>query len=209
MIRLARRARHHRAKRDAVDEAHHARITLEVQVVERDDASAGVGERQRMLEVRELRSGPAKKAWQRDGHPHLLEARGQDDRLDAVRHELGMARYCGEVEVGRSRRKLAQQVDDVRLLPGPAAPEDIGVDQDHAIASSYTAIVACETSAQLATRRGVGATAREIASLIADTSVGSTRTASSPASSAIGDPAVVTMGHPHASASATGMPKPS
>ncbi len=69
------------------------------------------------------------------GHPRLLEARRQLDRLDAGRDEVGAARDGGEAQVGREPRQLAQQVRDVGLVAGALAAEHVGVDQDHASSS--------------------------------------------------------------------------
>ena len=89
-----------------------------------------------MLEVSEIRPDAAKEPRERDGHPRLLQPRGQMKRLDSLRDEVGPAGDGGEPEVGRRGRQLAQEVRDVRLVPGPLAAQDVGVDRaDHATSS--------------------------------------------------------------------------
>jgi hypothetical protein len=52
-------ARHDRPERQAVGDAHHTGIVLEVQIVQGDDRSTAPTQRQRMLEVGELGLQPA------------------------------------------------------------------------------------------------------------------------------------------------------
>ena len=107
------------------------RVALEVQVVQRQHARAVPAERQRVLEVRELGPEAAQQPRQRPGHPRLLEARGQLDRLDALRHEVGTPRHGGEREVGRDERAAARSrlstyvSSPVRLRPSTSASTTI------------------------------------------------------------------------------------
>jgi hypothetical protein len=66
-----------------------------------------------------------------------LGARGELDRLDAVRDELRLAGDGGEAKVRGGGGKCAQEVPNVRLVAGSLAAEDVGVEQDvdHAAAS--------------------------------------------------------------------------
>ena len=62
-----------------------------------------------------------------------------------------MSSHGHEPEVARHRGQLAQEVRDVRSVPGALAAEDVGVDQHqrrHAT-SRYTAAVASATRSQL------------------------------------------------------------
>ena len=63
------------------------------------------------------------------------EPRLELDRLDAVGHELRMARDGREPKVGRDRGELAQQIEHVGLLTRPVAAEHVGVEDDHASSS--------------------------------------------------------------------------
>ena len=111
-------------------------VALEVQVVQRHDGSAVVAERKRVLEMGDRRDADRRS---RRGSVHAMrsscERAAQLDRLDAVGDELGMARDRGEPQVGGDARAAAQQVQDVRLLAGAAAAEDVGVDGDEREAS--------------------------------------------------------------------------
>ena len=88
-----------------------------------------------MLEVGELRPPLPQQPRQRPCHPQLLRPRRECDGLDPVRHELGVPRHGREREVGRDRRQMPEEVQNVGLVPGAVATEDVGVDQDHATSS--------------------------------------------------------------------------
>ena len=116
--------------------------------------------------------------------------------------------------------KAAQEVLDVGLVARALAPEHIGVDdhQGRHASSRYTDAVASaaerhENAAARAGPRRASSSPRLIASpmpaAIDSASVGSTSTAAPSATSAIAVPLLVTTGAPHASASSTGIPKPS
>jgi hypothetical protein len=128
-------ARDRPPERRAVEPAHRARVALEREVVDGDDGAALPPERDRVLEVRELRPEPAEQARQRPRHAQLLRARGKRDRRHARGDEPGVARDRAELELGHRRRQLAQQVRDVRLVPGARAPEHVGVEDDQASSS--------------------------------------------------------------------------
>src|SRR5262249_2915318 len=53
------------------------------------------------------------------------------ERLDALRDEVGSPRDRREVQVGRGRRQLPQEVRDVRLVTCALAAQDVRVDDDH------------------------------------------------------------------------------
>ena len=93
-----------------------------------------------MLEVRERGPEAAEQARHRPGHPQLLRAGAELDRLDTPGDELGVARDRGEAElVAGERGQPAEQVLDVGLVAGALPAEDVGVDDDerrHAAASS-------------------------------------------------------------------------
>ncbi len=59
----------------------------------------------------------------------------QKDRLDAVGHELGVARHRREAQVGRGERERAQKIRHVGLVAGALAAEHVGVEEDHATSS--------------------------------------------------------------------------
>jgi hypothetical protein len=103
--------------------------------VDGDDRRRGRAERERVLEVRERRPQAAQEPGHRPRHPQLLAPRGQVERLDAVRHELGVAGERDEPEVTGLAPELAEQVRDVRLVARPAPAEDVGVDRDHTSSS--------------------------------------------------------------------------
>ena len=62
----------------------------------------------------------------------------KDSDATALPHELGVTRDRREPETrfGRRRRQRAQEVPDVALVPRPAAPEHVRVDDDQSHASS-------------------------------------------------------------------------
>ena len=91
-------------EREAVEQPHRAARRLEGEIVHGHDGRAAEPERKRMLEVSEIRPDAAKEPRERDGHPRLLEPRGQMKRLDSLRDEVGPARDRGEPEVGRRGR---------------------------------------------------------------------------------------------------------
>jgi hypothetical protein len=130
-----RRARDDDAKDETVEPAHRSGVGLEREVVQRDDAATVPAQRERMLEVRERGAETAEQSRQRPCHPHLLQRRREANRLDAVGHELRMARHGREAKVGRHTRKQAEQVRDVRLVAGARPAEHVGVDHDHASSS--------------------------------------------------------------------------
>jgi hypothetical protein len=90
-----------------------------------------------MLEVRDARAEAAEQPRKRPTHPPLLGAGRQLDRLDAVGDELRVPRHRGEAEVGGGPGEGPEQVQDVRLVAGPLAPEDVGIHEhvDHLAAS--------------------------------------------------------------------------
>ena len=100
--------------------------------MDRDNRGARAPQRQGVLEVDEgwaqLRQG----ARHRPRHPQLLEARWHVHRLDAVRDEVRPARERGEAKAGRGSGQVTQEVEDVRLVAGAPATEDVGVDDDEA-----------------------------------------------------------------------------
>ena len=85
-------------------------------------------------------------------HPQLLRLRGQLDRLDSLRNELGMTSDGGDPQarLGRERCERAQEVEDVRLVAGAAAAEHVGVDDDERLhaSSRQTASTASATARQ-------------------------------------------------------------
>ena len=93
-------------------------------------AGHGTAERQRVLEVRERRAQPVERTRHGPRHPQLLRARRERNRLDAVGHEVGTPRQRREPEIASGSRELAQQVLDVRLVPGALAAEDVRVEHD-------------------------------------------------------------------------------
>ena len=85
-----------------------------------------------MLEVRERRAEPAQQARQPPGHADLL-APGAE--LDRPRCPRGTSRGAGSTAANRSPAagrpgQRAEQVLDVGLVPGTAAAEHVGVDDD-------------------------------------------------------------------------------
>ena len=82
-----------------------------------------------MDEVRQRGPEPAEHARYADRHAELLRARTQDDRLDAVRHERGIARERSDAKVGCRLRQCAQELLDVRLVARPVTAEHVGVDE--------------------------------------------------------------------------------
>ena len=125
-----------------------------------------------------------------------------------------------EAEVTAERGQAAQEVLDVRLVAGPLAAENVGVDHDergHA-ASSYTARVSAAACSQVNLPGALEAERNELVpprDRLLDPSsdrsgiVGSTSTAAPPATSSVAPPRLVTTGVPQAIASSTGIPKPS
>ena len=101
-----------------------------MQVVQRHNGSAVVAERKGVLKVSPGGAQPPQQTGKRPGHAQFLRARGQLDRLDALRNELGVASDRGDPQVGGDVWQQAQQVQDVRLLTRPAAAEDVGIDGD-------------------------------------------------------------------------------
>ena len=137
VVGASRRARYDRLEREAVEQCHRGRVTLEVEVVEGDDGAPPPAEWKCVLEVREAGAQRAQEARQRPGHSRLLQAGRQLDRVDARRHSRGVARDGGETEVGRDTRQLAQEVLDVRLLAGPVPAEYVRVDHDEIARSGH------------------------------------------------------------------------
>lgn len=84
-----------------------------------------------MLEVSKRRPDPAEQARKGPGHPELLRASGERKRINAVRHELGMPGDRGEAQLAAGHSgKCPEQVLDVRLVAGPLAAENVGIDDD-------------------------------------------------------------------------------
>jgi len=69
-------------------------------------------------------------ARQPPGHAQLLHAPRQQDRLDAVGHQIRPAGDGGDPEILGSCRKRPQELLDVRLVACPLTAEDVRVDQD-------------------------------------------------------------------------------
>src|SRR5439155_7748271 len=134
---------------------------FKVQVVDRDDCDALKAERKRVLEVREVGPEAAKEPRERPRHADFLRPGGKRDRLDSCGNEVGPAGDRGEAHVRRDARQLLQEVPEIRLLPGPVAPENVCVEDDHATAS-YTPTVRRATSGHPANRRGACRATRAI-----------------------------------------------
>ena len=80
--------------------------------------------------MRQRRPHAAEQRRDRARHPQLLALRGELQRLDAGRHELGAPRDRSETKVvgdGGQRRK---ELFDVRLVTGPVPAEHVGIDHD-------------------------------------------------------------------------------
>ena len=88
-----------------------------------------------MLEVRQVRPKAAEQPRPRPRHPKLLRMSREENRLDTLGHEIRMPGHGGEPQIGSRARELAEQVQDIRLLSRPVAPENIGVDDDHTSSS--------------------------------------------------------------------------
>jgi hypothetical protein len=63
-------------------------------------------------------------------HPCDLAPSRQDDLLDPLGDETGEAGDGGHALLVGERHELSEQIRHVRLVSGPAAAEDIGVDHD-------------------------------------------------------------------------------
>ena len=126
--------------------------------MDRDHGRTRATERQRVLRVHERGTELPQQTRQREGHPELLDARGELHGLDSLGHEVGAPRHGGNSDPGRSgeRGKLAEEVANVGLVTGPPAAEDVGVDDDerraHPMARSYEATAASAARAQVKSR---------------------------------------------------------
>src|SRR5262249_49499685 len=117
------------------------------------------------------------------------------------------------------RPELAEQIEDIRFVPGPLSPQNVGIECDDLHATSFhSSTSASAARPQVKSRAraipaGPSSSRREIASsmpaAMSATSSASTTTAAPPATSSIDVPREVTTGVPHAIASSTGSPKPS
>jgi hypothetical protein len=137
-VGAADRARHHRPEDEPVPPAHQLRVPLERQVVDRHNRGAGAAGRDDVLKVCESRSEAPKQSWQPQAHPDHLAAGLEADRLDAVRHELRMARHRGEPQAVVEVCELREQRRHVAFVSGPLPAKDVGVedDVDHHAATS-------------------------------------------------------------------------
>ena len=89
-----------------------------------------------MLEVRKRGTQPVERTRHGPGHPQLLRACREPDRLDAIGHEVGTPRQRRKPEIGSRSRELPQKVLDVRLVPGALAAEDVRVEHDEGHAAT-------------------------------------------------------------------------
>ncbi len=95
-----------------------------------DEGRAAKARRQRVLEVDERRPQAAQRAWDAAGHPDDLAPGLQAQWLDTRGHELRRARERDKTKSRVEPTELAEEVLDVRLVPGPPPPEHVGVDDD-------------------------------------------------------------------------------
>ena len=128
-----RRPWHDELEDRALARSHRRRVALEGEILHGEHSRAREPRRDRVHEVREARPEAPQQARHRPQHAQLLHLRVELDRADAVGHEVGPACDGREIEVAR---QCAQQLAHVRLVAGATAPEEVGVDDDHA-ASSY------------------------------------------------------------------------
>ena len=170
--------------------------------MDRDDSGARAAERQRVLRVHEVGTEPAKQPRQRPGHPQLLTRGRELDRLDPRRDELGVSRHGGDAQPGGLRRlgERSQHVEDVGLVAGTAAAENIRIDDDERGAHASSRQSASTRSAELdqpnacarSSPSSRSSSRRESASAIpaamAPASRASTSTAAPPATSSVAPP---------------------
>ena len=84
-----------------------------------------------MLEVGEIGLETRERARHRPRHAQLLRAGRHLDGTDALGNELGPARESGEAHaVAREAGEVVEEILDVRLVAGPLAPQDVGVDEN-------------------------------------------------------------------------------
>jgi hypothetical protein len=121
ITRSARRA-------EPVLEGHQAGVALEREVVDGEHRRADGPQRQRVLVVAEAWSDAAQQPRQPPGHPELLRAGRERERLDSLWYALRVAGDRGEAQVGRRGGQGAEEVLDVGLVPGPLPPEHVRVD---------------------------------------------------------------------------------
>src|SRR5216684_4461379 len=175
-----------------------------------------------MHEMRQRRPQPPQQERYAYGHPQLLNPAGQQNRLDARRNELRMARDRREAQTLAEGGQCPEELRHVRFVTGTPPAEYVRVDDDervaHAAASLYASTVSRADSSHEKSRARSSpswrsasrlAIACSIPAAIAAASRGSTSTAAPPPTSAVAPPVDVTTAVPHAIASSTGMPNPS
>ena len=89
-----------------------------------------------MQEVRQRGPQAAQEARQREGHPQLLRPSAKLERLDPGRHEVGTASHGRHAQLAPLPSQRSEESRDVGLVARASPPEGVGVDDDHAAASS-------------------------------------------------------------------------
>src|SRR6266542_5886655 len=143
--RAANGQRNERAKEDAVADAHEIGMTLEGQIVHRDDDGSAYQRRSDVLDMDEARSDRAQQPREADRHPQDLRLAPDHQRFDARRAATGLAHERGETERRLETDQLSQEVRDVGLVARAVSTERVGIDDDegrrHASAPRYTSMV--------------------------------------------------------------------
>ena len=166
----AGRARHDPPEHEAVAATHQRRVALEREIVDRDDRRARAAQRQRVLRVHEGGPEPSEQPRERPRHAQLL-ARGRElDRLDRRRGRDPGRRVTAAIRrpaPAAGSGQLAQQVEDVGLVAGALAAEDVGVDDDERLGHASSRHSASTASAARAQVNACARSQPEAAQLVA------------------------------------------